>query len=422
MSQDKADDSPPPYHLFDVTGVEVEYMIVDRDTFSARPIADQLIEAVNGEITSEFERGPIAWSNELTLHLIEFKTNGPVASLAGLGRDLATEVKAANAALAPMNACLLPTAMHPFMDPWKEMNLWPHDYDVVYAAFDRIFDCRGHGWANLQSVHINLPFNGDDEFARLHAAIRVVLPLLPALAASSPFAEGNLTGWADTRLYHYRSNARRVPFVSGKVIPERVFSRAAYESEILDRIYADLAPNDPEGLLAHEWANSRGAIARFDRNAIEIRLLDVQECPNADAAIVALVCALVQTLAQEQWSSTEQQKRADEDQLARVLDATMKYGDEAVIDDRELLSLLGLPTAPLRARDVWMQLHGKLSLAGPDANMWQTFYDHYAVHGCLSHRMARAVGRTPTPPKLHELCAGLAEALANNRYFSGEPQ
>ena len=43
----------------------------------------------------------------------------------------------------------------------------------IYDTFDRIFSCKGHGWANLQSMQINLPFRGDEEFARLHAAIRV---------------------------------------------------------------------------------------------------------------------------------------------------------------------------------------------------------------------------------------------------------
>ena len=47
----------------------------------------------------------------------------------------------------------------------------------------------------------------------------------------------------------------------------------------------DIAPLDPDGTLQHEWLNSRGAIARFDRNAIEIRVLDIQECPVADLAI-----------------------------------------------------------------------------------------------------------------------------------------
>ena len=108
----------------------------------------------------------------------------------------------------------MPTAMHPWMDPHAEARLWPHEYNAVYAAFNRIFDCRGHGWSNLQSTHINLPFRGDEEFGRLHAAIRLVLPIIPGVAASSPAADGRLSGLLDSRLDAYRSNARRIPSIS----------------------------------------------------------------------------------------------------------------------------------------------------------------------------------------------------------------
>ena len=80
-----------------------------------------------------------------------------------------------------MGCTLLPGGVHPWMDPSKETRLWPHEYNEVYRSFDRIFGCAGHGWSNLQSTHLNLPFADDDEFGRLHAAIRAILPLLPAL-------------------------------------------------------------------------------------------------------------------------------------------------------------------------------------------------------------------------------------------------
>src|SRR5690606_25183589 len=115
----------------------------------------------------------------------------------------------------------LPTAMHPLMLPDLETKLWPHDAATIYATFDRIFGCKGHGWSNLQSVHINLPFRDQDEFGRLHAAIRLVLPLLPGLAASSPVQEGRLSGFLDTRLEHYRQNQKRLPSITGQVIPEQ---------------------------------------------------------------------------------------------------------------------------------------------------------------------------------------------------------
>ena len=39
-------------------------------------------------------------------------------------------------------------------------------------------------------------------------------------------------------------------------------------------MYRQIAPLDPDHVVQYEWLNSRGAIARFDRNAIEIRVID----------------------------------------------------------------------------------------------------------------------------------------------------
>ena len=88
----------------------------------------------------------------------------------------------------------MPSGMHPWMQPARETRLWPHESGPIHRAYDALFDCRRHGWANLQSMHVNLPFGEDltpdGEFARLHAAVRLVLPLLPALAASTPHHNG----------------------------------------------------------------------------------------------------------------------------------------------------------------------------------------------------------------------------------------
>ncbi|HWC88763.1 MAG TPA: glutamate-cysteine ligase family protein, partial [Pirellulales bacterium] len=135
--------------LFQALGVELEYMIVDADTLSVRPIADELLREPSGEIVSEVEHGPIAWSNELVAHVIELKTNGPAATLDGLNEAFAGQVREIGGLLAAHGARLMPTAMHPWMDPHRETRLWPHDYSVVYQTFDRIFGCQGHGWSNL---------------------------------------------------------------------------------------------------------------------------------------------------------------------------------------------------------------------------------------------------------------------------------
>ncbi len=264
--------SPPTstagLHLFEGFGVELEYMLVDQQSLNVRPMADQVMHQLAGEYLSEIEFGEVAWSNELALHVIELKTNGPASSLTPLPELMQQHVCQLNALLAPHHACLMPTAMHPWMDPWQELRLWPHDYSPVYEAYHRIFDCRGHGWANLQSVHLNLPFADDAEFGRLHAAIRLLLPLLPALAASSPVLERRLTGLQDNRMEVYRNNSRRIPSITAHVVPEAVYTCADYESQILQRMYDEIAPLDPEAVLQHEWLNVRGAI----RDSIAIRL------------------------------------------------------------------------------------------------------------------------------------------------------
>lgn len=406
--------------LFEAYGVELEYMIVARDTLDVRPIADDLLEAAAGERASDFGDGPIDWSNELVLHVIELKTAGPAPRLIGLPAQFASSLKRIDGLLEPLGARLLPTAMHPWMDPQREMRLWPHDNQEIYATFDRIFDCRGHGWANLQSMHLNLPF-GDDtsqesEFARLHAAIRVVLPILPALAASSPIVEGRVTGKLDTRLEVYRSNARRVPIVSGRVVPENAATRAQYETEILGRIYSEMAPHDPEGLLRHEWCNSRGAIARFDRHAIEIRVLDVQETPRADLAIAALVSAVVESLVAERHASLGKQQACDLEGQVQRLSRTIERADEAPLSDPEYLALFGWSAGPTTAGELWRHIAAD-TLSGERREAFGSALATILERGPLARRILRAVGREPARERLREVYAELADCLLTDRLF-----
>ena len=411
----------PPIALFERFGVELEYMIIDRATMDVRPIADEVIRAITGAYTSDAEpdgeHGEISWSNELVAHVIELKTQHPAASLAGLGDRFHDHVQKINAILEPMGARLLPTAMHPWMDPHREAKLWPHEYNAVYEKFNSIFSCKGHGWSNLQSTHINLPFANDEEFGRLHAAIRVILALVPAIAASSPFQEGRATGIADTRLDHYRVNSARIPSMTGLIIPESVHTRAEYEQTILERIYRDLAPHDPEGILRYEWANARGCIARFDRGAIEIRVVDVQECPRADLAIVGVITHAVRGLVEERWSTGIAQRRLATEPLHEILKRCITEGEHAMINYAPLLEVMGLPTAPVTAGGVWAALSARAAEDGAPGGS-----DAVALTraGTLSSRMRQAVGETVDRASLGRVCDDLADCLARNEMFGME--
>lgn len=342
--------------LFEAFGVELEYMIVHENSLDVAPIADQILRDEEGNPSEEIERDDIAWSNELALHVVELKTNGPVSQLTGLANRFQVNVDHINQQLGEIGARLMPGAMHPWMSPDQEMKLWPHGYNEVYEAFNVIFDCRGHGWANLQSCHLNLPFANDDEFGRLHAAIRVLLPILPTLTASSPVCERQIMPELDHRLETYRHNADRIPQVAGHVIPEAVFTQADYEQKILQPIYDAMAPYDQAGVLRHEWANSRGAIARFQRNTIEIRVMDVQEQPAADLAICQLVVQVLQALAEERWASLRQIKKAETLRLRDILLNVVDDADETVIVDPGYLELFGWTKGTCTAGKLWRYL------------------------------------------------------------------
>jgi carboxylate-amine ligase len=343
--------------LFEAFGVEMEYMIVKNDTLEILPITDKVIYDIAGKFDSDVELGDMAWSNELVLHVIELKTNGPAAELNNLTEKFQAQVKHINQLLEKYNARLLGSGAHPFMDPYKEMCLWPHEYNQIYEAYNKIFDCRGHGWANLQSTHLNLPFADDEEFGKLHAAIRVLMPIIPASALLRQFWITRFPESADTRLEVYKENQKQVPSIAGKVIPERVFTKADYENKIFKKIYADIAPYDEDEILRDQFLNSRGAIARFDRGAIEIRIIDIQECPQADIAVLSAVVEILKALISERWNTVAELQQWNEEDLAEILWEVVRKGQQAEIKNTAYLKLLGY--------DLRGELHGERTLAAP---------------------------------------------------------
>ena len=91
--------SAEPFHLFQAFGVELEYMIVDAKSLDVRPITDRVLQAVAGEITSDFVDGEITWSNELSAHVIEVKTTDPAPSFDSLPQAFHGSVQRINSVL-----------------------------------------------------------------------------------------------------------------------------------------------------------------------------------------------------------------------------------------------------------------------------------------------------------------------------------
>jgi carboxylate-amine ligase len=404
--------------LFEGYGIELEYMLVSRGNLDVLPVSDQLLRSRSGRYVTEVLNGAAGWSNEFMLHVMEIKNNMPEPSLSGLGGFLQEQVKQINRLLKQWEARLMPSGMHPWMDPPREARLWNHRNRKIYETYDRIFGCRTHGWANIQSMHLNISFHGDVELLRLHAAVRLLLPLIPSLAASSPIVEGRVTGTRDNRLSFYRVMQQLVPSISGAVIPEAVFTRSEYESRILRRMYDDIARYDPDGILQHEWLNSRGAIPRFERSAIEIRLADTQECPLADVAVASAIASVLKGLVDERWASLKEQAAWLMEPLAAILDKTIHSGEEAIINDKGYLKTFGYPESSAKASDLWRYLIGE-SLSNNYAadrlimKPLQLILDS----GTLSTRILKCTGKKPSTARLRETYGKLCDCLAEGKLF-----
>lgn len=408
---------PSRIHLFQAYGIELEYMLVDRDSLEVRPITDELLKSVLGEYASDYDNGMVTWSNELVLHVVELKSTKPEYDLISLESQFAENVKRINTILKQWNCMLLPSAAHPFMDPVKETRLWPHENNEVYAIYNKIFDCRGHGWSNLQSTHLNLPFYDDEEFAKLHAAVRLVLPILPALCASSPILDSKSTGLLDTRLKYYKTNQSRLPSITGKVIPEAVFSKRNYHNIIYEKIKSDIAPFDPAGELNPIWVNSRGAIPRFDRGSIEIRIMDIQECPAADVAVVSLVIALIKALVAGKFMDHEGQMKWKTEPLYQLLDLTIEKAEQALITNKDYLLVFGFNGEQATAGQLWRHLVDAL-VDGDDAvKKFRPILEVILDQGTLATRMLKSLSGEPSRANLEGTYKKLAECLEENKMF-----
>lgn len=402
------------YRLFEVFGIELEYMLVAKKDLKVSPIVDQLMILKTGEITSDVDNGPVEWSNELVAHVVELKTNGPTSNLEDLDVFFAENISEINSLLEQKAVKLLPTASHPLMHPETEMQLWKHSYSQIYALYNRIFDCRGHGWSNVQSMHINLPFLDDEEFGKLHAAVRIILPLIPALSASSPIFEGAATGFKDARMEVYKSNQKEIPQMTGKVIPEQAFTKEDYYRQIFEPINDAIKPHDTENILDHHFLNSRGAIARFDRKAIEIRVIDIQECPKADVAIAVLLIETLKLLVGEELVTLEDQKSWNEDSLFKIFNVVIKDAESAIIDNVQYLGLFDIEK-PCTAGEIWNKIFTRVR-ENISAKHRETL-EIIQQEGCLSTRILMALDGDFSEENILKVYQQLANCLAENKLF-----
>jgi len=261
------------------------------------PISDKVIKMFWGKIVNFIELPAFTFGKELQLHVMEIKANVPFQSPVQFEETMQRAVSTLSGMLSKNhNALLLGTGMHPLMN-LNETAVWPHYHKKIYQEYGKFFNLKQHGWLNIQSFHLNLPFENESDAVKMHNQLANICTYLPAIAASSPFFEGKEGENTDNRLFFYKLNQREVPSITAEVIPEYVSSIKQYKNDVIEQYTKDLAnAGASKTLLYREWINSRGVIFRFDRSALEVRVMDEQECIKSDVALSCFVRSVLRGL------------------------------------------------------------------------------------------------------------------------------
>jgi gamma-glutamyl:cysteine ligase YbdK (ATP-grasp superfamily) len=284
------------YKTLEVLGPEHEFSIVN-DELEALPIVDKIIKDFHGRVANFVKQPSFIFGKELQLHVMEFKPNAPFKTPVEFEETMQKGILTIQDFLQrEFHAHLLGAGMHPLLK-LNETGIWPHRHRQIYEAYSKIFNLRRHGWLNIQSFHLNLPYSNEEDAILLNNTLANICPYLSAISASSPIYEGKLGEAVDNRLCFYAQNQKEIPSVTGDVIPEYISSFSQYKTNIIGKYSDDLAKAGADKLILNkEWVNSRGVIFRFDRKAIEIRIMDEQECIKSDVALSCFIRATLRGL------------------------------------------------------------------------------------------------------------------------------
>jgi gamma-glutamyl:cysteine ligase YbdK (ATP-grasp superfamily) len=372
------------------------------------PIVDQVIKELKGRIVNFVNLNGYSFGKELQSHVAEIKANTPFSSPVAFEEQMYKAVQEVTEFVGRKHdAQLLGAGMHPLLQ-LDEAKVWSHRDRKLYEVLDHLFNLHQHGWLNIQSFQLNLSYGNKEDAISLHNSLANLLPYLPAISASSPMYEAKVSEYIDSRLHFYWINQRAIPSITGDIIPEYVDSFKDYRRITINRYSEDLQKaGAPEFLLHREWLNSRGAIFRFDRKAIEIRIMDEQECIKADVALSCFTRACLRGML------LQNDPYLPHNLLVQDLTSVIKEGLEATVQH---------PKGPT-ARDV-CKYYYKIALenASIEEKAYLPLAKTRVDDGNLSNLISRAILRKEQKTDLNEAIISvylkLVDCLTENRMYS----
>ncbi|HIK45495.1 MAG TPA: glutamate--cysteine ligase [Leptolyngbyaceae cyanobacterium M65_K2018_010] len=233
------------------------------------------------------------------------------------------------------------------------------------------------------SVHINIGLSDPETLMRACRLVRVEAPLYLALTASSPFLQGQFTGYHSTRWQVFPKTPAYVP----------LFESHAHHIDWMEQQLASGAMQN----VRHLWSAVRpnGDRRPYNLNRLELRICDLISDPIALLAVTALLEArLLQLMANPQLdplvSSTFPQATRNHD-LVQLSDANEKavaqhsleaelrhWQDGCPLGAREWIEQLYdevWPVAKSHGISCFLSPLKKILREGNEAQRWQRQYE-----------------------------------------------
>lgn len=308
-------------------GIEWELALVDHGSGELVPLADDVLAAAR---LPERPNGP-------NLHR-EFLTN-TVELVSGAHERVGSAVADLGAGLDAVLAASHPLGIDPIGSGTHPFSLWADQEVTAKERYATIID-RTRWWGRqmtIWGVHVHVGIERRDKVLPIMNALLTYYPHLQALSASSPFWEGEDTGYASNRALVYQ----QLPTAG---LPYQLEDWAAYE-----RVVGDLRHT---GVIEHHSELRWDLRPSPGWGTLEVRICDGSPTLREVAVLAALVQCLVEHLSERldrgeplevlpPWFTRENKWRAARYGMETILIRNAAGDERLMIDDlAELLETL----------------------------------------------------------------------------------
>ena len=303
----KFNSSPKP-----TIGVEIELQLVDKKNSNLKNIASKVLGDVNKKFSDNIKC-------ELIESMIEINTD-ICSNIEEVENDIRKTLEYLGEILKNYETELNCTSLHPFAIGKNQIVTNNPRYKRIMKDLQMV----GKRFIS-QGLHVHVGINDPEKAIKVNNALRIYLPLLLALSTSSPFFEGE-----DTGLHSYRTKLFEALPLAG--MPDYLNKWDHFEN-LTEQLQGAGIINSVKDL----WWDVR---PHPGFGTVEIRICDIPINFKTIIALVALIQALVVTLANaEPYNDTHIQiLQSNKWQAAR-------YGLEGVFVDPKTFQKLTMRKA-----------------------------------------------------------------------------